>query len=510
MNISLRTCAFLAICPWLCSGLHSQVQIGYDGNGVSSVNWRGWNFVQGGQPEVERADFCSTPGDPVSGNTPSSSQVDPFSGTITRTFGWGTVISSFAASGDTLTMSLQVSNTSQLPLCQLVIRALNLRFPQKPTEDNGGDPMMFHNSGDLSLLQFSFGSGVVVLANEDVVRPLTAGLPGVDGSSYPLKLSTARNPMYPGSYPFIDRPIAPGATDQYTLSLRFGDPGSTSDTLGSDIWDRYRDAHPMVLNWLDRRPIGDIYVASLAGRSGTNPRGYFGDTNVDVFSPQGMDDFRQRVRELARKSVSVLLGMNAQGMIVWDLEGQQFPDALYIGDPVQIGVFSPEMNAVADELFAPVRDAGLRVGVGLRLRQAAFLPDGSVVQLPLTDDQAVQHILDGIRYAQNRWGATLFYIDSNDYFDADIFRRIATAAPDVLIIPEQENLLHYAYTAPYEDARNGVRRCTPAKVRKMYPDALSVINFVDLATYNQHFAETSKCNDIMQFRGTFIDGDIAH
>ena len=47
------------------------------------------------------------------------------------------------------------------------------------------------------------------------------------------------------------------------------------------------------------------------------------------------------------------LPVRPQGIIVWDLEGQEFiHPTTYIGDPRALGAgYAPEMNAIADELL---------------------------------------------------------------------------------------------------------------------------------------------------------------
>ena len=94
-----------------------------------------------------------------------------------------------------------------------------------------------------------------------------------------------------------------------------------------------------------------------------NPRGWFLDPKgVDVTTPAGRAAFKERVLQYADGSVALLKKMGAQGSIVWDLEGQEYPHATsYLGDPRSL---PEEMDAVADEFFARLRSDGLRTGVG--------------------------------------------------------------------------------------------------------------------------------------------------
>jgi hypothetical protein len=173
--------------------------------------------------------------------------------------------------------------------------------------------------------------------------------------------------------------------------------------------------------------------------------------------------------------------MNAQGMILWDVEGEEFkPGVTYIGDPRLLPSLAPEMDKFADEFFATFRDAGFRVGVCIRpqvlKRRAGHEPQ----QLESADPAKV--LIEKIDYARKRWDATLFYIasngDPNQPVDPDVLQRVVAKFPDSLFIPENSNLRYYAYTAPLHDLRNkdwGTRE----SVQLLYPKAFTVINTVD-------------------------------
>src|SRR5882757_7946662 len=74
------------------------------------------------------------------------------------------------------------------------------------------------------------------------------------------------------------------------------------------------------LKWTDHRAIGNVMVAVGAASSPTNPRGYLWDKTADVTN---LTTFQQRMLSFADNSIQVLKNMNAQGMITWDLEGEQ-------------------------------------------------------------------------------------------------------------------------------------------------------------------------------------------
>ncbi len=110
-------------------------------------------------------------------------------------------------------------------------------------------------------------------------------------------------------------------------------------------------------------------------------------------------------------------------------------------------------------------------------------------------------------YALDRWGATLFYVDSNvdangAPLDASIFQQVASVVPDSLIIPEHSTPKYYAYTAPFQSFIFHTDLGTPADVYGYYPHAFSanLINDVDpvkLAQYRPQLTDSARRGDIL-------------
>src|SRR6185295_13184122 len=274
----------------------------------------------------------------------------------------------------------------------------------------------------------------------------------------PLIADTGRRNSFPDSWPVIERPIYPGTSDIYRISLRFGGKSASESQLAADVIERYRKAFPPELHWEDRRPIGALFVSSSNTNIPKNPRGWLMDKSIDTTTAEGREDFHAKLLAWADNSVKVLKSMDAQGAIIWDPEGQEFPHATsYIGDPRSL---PPEMEGIADALFKKFKDAGLRVGVCVRptlpLRRAY---SEGVNQYDTTD--IARNLIEKIEAAKKRWGCTIFYVDSDvDHdqrgriiHDASIFRKVAKTFPDCLLIPEHANVLHHAYTAPYKEVR---------------------------------------------------------
>lgn len=213
---------------------------------------------------------------------------------------------------------------------------------------------------------------------------------------------------------------------------------------------------PFVWKWDDRRPIGMIALSSY-----TEPY----EVEKRNWKLGGQMQFsREALMAHAAECIKNLKDINAQGMVTWDLEGQEYPHAIsYIGDPTLLPIVAPEMDALADEYFKIFTDAGLRTGICLRPDQ--FRRIGTwAYHYSVTDP--FHNLLQKVQYAINRWGCSLFYVDSNvwpgfpdientvgrgDLMDPAIFQKLAEVFPDCLFLPEHQNAEYHKFSAPYND-----------------------------------------------------------
>ncbi len=291
-----------------------------------------------------------------------------------------------------------------------------------------------------------------------------------------------------------------------------GFPSTSIDQAGFalNLGNLFKSVNPFTLRWNDRRPIGSLILATAASHWPKNPRGWFLDPNLEITSAAGLAKFRIRLLAWADRSVAILQRMNAQGMVTWDVEGEQFPHPItYVGDPRLVEQLAPEMQSVIDEYFARFRRAGLRVGVTIRPQTICVSADGKVAHQTKSSDPA-QVLVDKITYARRRWGATLFYVDSNGDealpLSFAVLARVAQVYPDVLLMPEHKNAIYYAKTAPYTELRRGYSS-TPEIVRSIYPGAFSVVNTAD-APVSQYFGQLKRSvanGDILMFHAWFDD-----
>ncbi len=497
-----------------CSAQTGFLTIGYGSAGLSSIQYNGIQYLNKGTFGVNGINFITAGGQIVAGSTVSTSLYDTVHQQTTMTFDWGTVAVAYTASGNKLSLTIKTVNTSTQTIQGVFYEPMDLVFPSAPQEFDGVDPVVTLNIGNPTALRMTAGPNALVLANDDVILPLLVGFPwalnGPANTIFPVKVETSQDAMLPNSLPPVNRPIAPGASDTYHISFRFGAASATTKTLVSDVYQTFASTYPFTQNWTDRRPIAQLVIAATAAGYPTNPRGWFNDPTVNVTTPQGIAAFQSELLAWAQSAVTILKSMNAQGMVTWDIEGEQYPQpTTYLCDPAQWETFAPEMNGVIDQYFQTFSNAGLRVGVCVR-PQMLVAPAGGGAPAQNTVADPAPVLLSKISYAYNRWGATLFYIDSNGDpnwpISASFFQAVARQYPNVLLIPENQNDQYYSTSAPYDQLSQGVP-ATPQPVLDVYPSAFSVI-YVPNGNFNQYQSQLQaavKRGDIMMFRGWYPD-----
>lgn len=483
--------------------------------GLASLQFKGHELLANGTFLVDSIAFDG-PDLPVSANQVVKRALAGKEQVLT-TYPWGSITNQYAVNKSSLQITTTIVNQSQSTIRSLRVTPLVLRFARKPDEYDGSVPLLATNIGAPTAISLTTDAQRLVVTNDDPQRPLLIGFPWASDRpaslTYPLRIVTGREPMYPDIYPAVDRPIAPGQKDEYRISLHFGAKGQPVAQLAADLLERYTHDHPATLDWQDRRPIASLIIGTAAAGWPGNPRGWFLDGKLDVNSKAGVAEFQRRLLEWADRSIANMHEMNAQGMITWDIEGEQFPHPVtYVGDPRLAEQLAPEMSGAIDKYFARFHDAGLRVGVTVRPQEFHQSDGAAPSQRAVADPAAL--LISKIQYARDRWKATLFYVDSNGLpgfpIDAAIFEKVHAAVPNVLLIPEHKNLLYYASTAPYAELRQGFAG-TPALPRSVYPRAFSVINVTD-GPFEQRRAELEqavRAGDILLFRGWYQDQNAA-
>jgi hypothetical protein len=240
-------------------------------------------------------------------------------------------------------------------------------------------------------------------------------------------------------------------------------------------------------SWADRRPIGRIIFAQSENITPTNLNGWSnGGPNV-----MGVSAFQQDILSRVYTTLANVKLMGGQGVIIWDITGcgkttWELGSGEYLGDPrflnpngsgltvktaygpyvppysaLGINGIEPAMDAIADLVFASIRNAGLTCGVALRAEKVSVNAHGQLDGTTTVDGQSIYDTvanqladLDAkLTYAYNRWGCRLFYVDSNAYSQdilteqqnqlnpteaaAYVYTQLHLRHPDCLICPEE-------------------------------------------------------------------------
>ncbi|CAN5560381.1 hypothetical protein BH10ACI4_BH10ACI4_17950 [soil metagenome] len=506
----------------------SGLNIIYSSKGIQQVSYNGTTLEDLNQYPSDAFHIWHMKVTDLSGNVLTTGQYgwgentnsriwDSGSNTWNYLYTWGSVAVHFVQRGDSLDMTVTATNnpSSGVIFDGAVIYPFVLHFPSLPVgfTDPTYAQLAFNTTGP-SVTLADFGSGEVAAVFGDAAKPLYSGFQPADArnSYFPIISGTSLDGMA-SFQPHNDRPVLPGQTDTYTVSLRFAPSGTATSRLAGDAYSNWASTWPPTIHWTDRRPIGTVYLATSptgdVNRPGgfpNNPRRYFNNGNAgdfDVRTQSGLAAFQSKIIQQALANVTNLQSMHAQGAITWDLEGQQYPQATsYVCSPDQIAQVAPEMESVITESSSPyvgmklddayfkiMRDAGFRVGVCIRPQHFTLKADGSADQVYLPNAAVASELTRKMRYAHDRWGATLFYVDSTvesngAVLDASIFQQVAAALPDSLISPEESTPKYYAYTAPFRTFIFHGDLGTDPTLYNYYPKAFSLvlINDVDPGT----------------------------
>jgi hypothetical protein len=479
--------------------------------GLDSLSFNGQSLLvssQSGELQPQKSVFRAVLDALIPGPSPRFGRPNKSGDKVTLTCPWGSISCAYGKQDDRLTMRIEVANTSSAPLNEFSVRLMELNFPRVP------------NGGTFEAGMFGFGfkgpewtlhqgpPSIPSIADPRFVVPIVEVDYGTgalnfcsDDAECAVNLLSSTNLTAKASYPLVItcRDIEPRASKTFNVSLRFGPPGARVEDLSGDVLERYAKKYPFQVTWKDRRPIGAIFLAGPQINVASNPRRWIMNSGeIDVTDDKGKAAFRAELLKLADKSIQVLKDTGAQGMITWDPEGEEFPGACYYGDPRLVPTFAPEMEfkndsakSAIDEYFEKFRDAGLKVGVCIRPQDVAMV-GGKPLHQAADDEQAVQILRKKIAYAKQRWGCTLFYVDSTATSDRsfypDVFKAVAQAFPDVLLIPENESMRYFAYAAPFNSYVHHKITSTPVGARLVYPKAFSVLMAPDGDQPEDHMA----------------------
>jgi hypothetical protein len=461
--------------------------------------------------------------------------------TWTYNFIWGSISVRFTQNGDALNIDISTNNhaNSGVIFDGATVYPFALHFPQSPAAfGNASAAQYSFNVNAPSVLVADYAQGEIASVVPDATRSLYSGfLPSSQTYAYTPIVSTTPPDELAVFLPHNDRALQPGQSDTATVSLRFAPSGTPASSIAADVYKNWATAWPMQINWSDRRIVGTVYLASspradAAIPSGftNNPRRYFSESDAQHFNVNtkpGLVAFEARVLKQAEDTVHNLQRLNAQGAITWDIEGEQYPQPTsYACAPDQIAKLAPEMESVItvpgsrydgmkldDAYFKTQRDAGFKVGVCIRPQHLRLMPSGTAQQVYLSGSSVEAELLGKMKFAHDRWGATLFYVDTSVEADGavlspDIFKHLGAALPDSLLIPEESTPKHYAYSAPLRSFLFHYDLATDRSIYNYYPRAfsLNLINDVDaskLAQYTPQLVEAVGRGDVLMVHADY-------
>jgi hypothetical protein len=466
----------------------AKTKVGFDDKGLSSITVDGKERLVSGTRLIWRMKTLS--GAALS-TTPLSSTFDRETRKCTVAYSWGSVVMTYAPLSEGLRIGTVISNTSEETITELrvnMISLVSLGEDQKlgqPTFDVKGPP----------LIEATGAEGSLVYTSEPNEKPLMLELYAATDGRTKIPVINCRVNLGTDRV-IVDnvtaaRPIGPGTQDKFAVEIRLGRPSSKPLDLAQEFIAHYRTTHPALLNWRDRRPILRLFF-----NGGLPPEQAIANLeNPDSAELPPVDPkFQAFVLGRMKTCVEAAKAANAQGVLLWDLEGNTFPHPVtYIGDPRLIRLLNPQMEMVIDQAIKILKDAGLRVGVTIRPSRVVYSKEkGTAVHSHGAAKDPFLELDGKVAYAKKRWECTMFYVDTNFFWRQygpeqkwqpgpiapDVWQRLVAKYPDTLFIPEIADPADYRAAASYGEADMG-NYGTPELVRAIWPNSFRVIAIED-------------------------------
>jgi hypothetical protein len=409
---------------------------------------------------------------------PTATRSDANQRAQTLVFPWGELTCTWSATATGLDATVAIAAGSAA-ISAISLDLAHLEVPGVVQNDQ----LWIDNQARLAGLTVPWAGGVVGFMNPEGAKPLVMALAPTGAGRVALRVNTQER-MQPGN----DEPQSPalatsqprmvpaGGRDRFTFHLRFGPAGSDIAALCPEGFAQLRSEKPFLLRWPDRRPIGMLMLSEDHLRKPGNPRGWRFVDGYDCTLPTNQERFRKDLDACITGVIDNLKAFDAQGVIVWDLGGYEWPGVVYDGQADRVRELAPEMDACADALFKRFAAAGLSHGVCVRptdlVPTKAPPPEYPWAQRFVVDPLS---LLDRkITYAEQRWGSTLIYIDSNVPVWFTVMHELYRKHPQVLLNPEWENSDYWQVSAPFRTTQIG-EAGTPATIRQVWPQAFALV-----------------------------------
>lgn len=483
-----------------------------------TVNWDGKALIADAVPEAEKITLEDRRVDPENNlwqyDYREASLEDAQAATdrqeqqAARQYEWGEVRVAYELDGNHLKLAVELENQTKSAIADFRVRLLTLNLPNKPKaletkHRRYGKGLHESTLDQATALEVDAPQGKLFASYDSFAPPIRFGIDGAaadDPGRYPMYIAGGVRAVPRGEVvaPQMGLPyLPPGQTLKLRFSIRFAAADARRGEVLRPFYRMFREFQSPMLEWPDRRPIGASFLMqefgkepAKFGQEGVNPRRWF-SMIIEMDSPEGRSLLRKQMRGLAYSSLRAAARMNAQGVLLWNVEGG-FHSTGWVGDPRMLPILSPELDKAIDDYFRIIREGGFTPGVTLRPGQVRW-NDGrnnwsqgagnyDPKDNPVLDKfdkyleahphepwwrvyPVAERLANKIEYAKKRWGCKIFYIDTNfvhrgwgpkqkfggRLMETHIFRKVREAHPDVLIIPEimKGRTAYLAQIAPY-------------------------------------------------------------
>lgn len=436
-------------CTWGATGLTALTWDNGQGGGPVSY----WDSTGGAfKPTLNFVSSITSGGSRVAQSTTSSGS--SFAGsTLTQTFPWGTIATTVTCPGSlpnsidwttVVTSTLSGAPPNDPSIDRLFINTAGIAFAHAP---DATSPNESWNLDSPSAVPFRVTADNITVSytNTQVTGPLGIGLKLISAGNLRWYLNEEIDTGWNTStgWPPVNRPIAPGGTDTYTTSLRFGDKTQGNVRLAQDVIQAYAAAHPMT--WTDPclgRPVTGWHLASnVRPTLLLNPRGFKGPTtnpvDVDVTTAAGIASLQQGIINQANSLVTQMNNSGSCGVIAWDAQGAQ-TEMTYTGNPEGIETMAPELGACQpsvctgqflDTLMQVFTTAGLQFGFTLRPQDYSQVT-GITVNITGPTVTWVSGTLFDTNWANNNGNVGDSLFANSLWFDTPVLNTATIAAVD--------------------------------------------------------------------------------
>lgn len=565
---------------FLATTLYGQsLAVTFGSNGIQTLSYNGVSLVNlstnsGDGYSIRHMSISDASGNALSGNgfdygdagysSRTFTQTNSTSGNIITQFPWGNINTSISVSGNSLSFSTSMNNTvSGYIIHGAAIYLDNFRFPALPGSYTQGDwgstnaVELSFSTLDFGVQRADWGTGLadhVATMSASMNPQYTGWLNDGSGSNNFYAVQSVTFPA--GVPPYEPQYVSSAATGSslvYSSTLNFAPTGTSRATVDAAQYTYLKTIRPFALaKFSDRRPIGNAFLSSNGtsggqigsngisgcGASSSNPRNYKNasgsvDCSLNVMSTA----FQTVVLNQALENVVMAQTYGMQGIITWDLEGQEYTQpSSYVGSPDQVATVAPEMEQTVsgqtgtlasyngmkldDAYFSIQTSAGVPVGLCLRPQQFVISSDKTTSnQVYLSDSAALTLLNVKLQTITSRWGATMTYIDTfvhqdGGYMDTSVLAGMTSSYPSVRLIPEYQfgaTLPAYLqYSFPLANFQTHTDLGTPTNFPEaylVYPKAGMVNLISDVAASQITQYQTALQNAVNQGDMDLIHGD---